>query len=48
MDPSNCDSLIVKETLHAGTKYIPLTKGTRVNYEYTFVESIVIYSLPSR
>lgn len=31
MDPNLDSALIKKETLHVGTKYIPLTKGTRVS-----------------
>lgn len=33
MDPNIDSALIKKETLSVGSKYIPLTKGTRVSDE---------------
>lgn len=39
MDPNVENALIKKETLHAGTKYIPLTKGTRVSHNMTELRS---------
>lgn len=34
MDPNINDALIKKETVYAGTKYIPLSPGTKVTFHF--------------